>query len=184
MPARRKILVVDDEVIVRDLLKTVLERADYDVILAEDGLSGLEKATSERPDLVIVDGLLPRLHGFLACRAIKKLNPAPKVILLTGIYTKMTYKWEVKREYDADDLLTKPAKPADLLACIAKHLADLPPVERVDPLQPSASTDQSSAISRLLESDVNRPGDSTPPAGYSANWKRKVSPKERLVPSN
>jgi DNA-binding response OmpR family regulator len=183
MPARRKILVVDDEVIVRDLLKTVLERADYEVILAQDGLTGVEKATSERPDLVIADCLLPRLHGFLACRAIKRLNPAPKVILLTGIYTKMTYKWQVKHEYDADDLLIKPAKPADLLACIAKHLADLPLVDRVDPFQPSASTDHSFAISQLLESDVNRPRDSAPPAGYSASLKWKVSPKERLVPS-
>lgn len=104
------------------------------MILAEDGLSAVEKAASERPDLVITDGLLPKLHGFLACRAIKQLSPAPKVILLTGIYTKLTYKWEVKREYGADDLLTKPAKPADLLACVEKHLAGLPLVEDVDPL--------------------------------------------------
>ena len=120
---RRKILVVDDEVVIRELLTTVLERADYDVILAEDGLSAVEKATSEKPDLVITDGLLPKLHGFLACKAIKALIPAPKVILLTGIYTKLTYKWEVKAQYGADDLLTKPTRPADLLACVEKHLA-------------------------------------------------------------
>ncbi len=69
MHGRRKILVVDDEVVVRDLLTTVLERAGYEVILAEDGLSGVERAASDKPDLVVADGLLPRLHGFLACRA-------------------------------------------------------------------------------------------------------------------
>jgi DNA-binding response OmpR family regulator len=102
------------------------------VILAEDGLSGVEKATSEKPDLVITDGLLPKLHGFLACKAIKALHPAPKVILLTGIYTKMTYKWEVKAQYGADDLLTKPTRPADLLACVEKHLAHLPQLDRLE----------------------------------------------------
>ena len=127
---RRKILVVDDEVVIRELLTTVLERADYDVILAEDGLSAVEKATSEKPDLVITDGLLPKLHGFLACKAIKELHPAPKVILLTGIYTKLTYKWEVKAQYGADDLLTKTNRPADLLACVEKHLAHLPQLDR------------------------------------------------------
>ena len=116
---------------IRELLTTVLERANYDVILAEDGLSAVEKATSEKPDLVITDGLLPKLHGFLACKAIKALDSAPKVILLTGVYTKMTYKWEVKAQYGADDLLTKPTRPADLLACVEKHLAHLPQLDRL-----------------------------------------------------
>ena len=80
----------------------------------------------EKPDLVIIDGLLPKLHGFLACKAIKQLDHAPKVILLTAIYTKPTYKWEVMETYGADEVLTKPAKPADLLARIEKHLLTLP----------------------------------------------------------
>lgn len=174
MSGRRKILVIDDEPVIRDLLTKVLERANYDVIVAHDGLSGVEKAASEKPDLVITDGLLPKLHGFLACKAIKKMNPAAKVILLTGIYTKMTYKWEAQREYGADDLLTKPVNPADLLACVDKHLADLPPVANVEALQ-STSVDQSSPIRRLLASDLHRPSDAARPAGYSASWKPRVS---------
>lgn len=129
MAVRKKILVVDDEVMIRDLLTNVLERANYDVIIAEDGLSGVDKAASEKPDLVIIDGLLPKLHGFLACRAIKKLNPALRVILLTGIYTKPTYKWEAIDQYNADDVITKPTGPAELLACVEKHLAASPVVE-------------------------------------------------------
>lgn len=117
-----KILVAEDEPITRGLFKVVLETAGYEVILAEDGAAAVEKAASEHLDLVITDGLLPKLHGFLVCQAIKALDPAPKVIISTGIYTKMTYKWEVKNKYQADDLLIKPVSPADLLLCVAKHL--------------------------------------------------------------
>jgi DNA-binding response OmpR family regulator len=119
-PAR--ILVAEDEPITRGLFKLVLENAGYEVILVEDGAAAAEKAASEHPDLVITDGLLPKLHGFLVCQALKALNPAPKVIIATAMYTKMTYKWEVKNKYQADDLLIKPVSPADLLQCVEKHL--------------------------------------------------------------
>ena len=105
MQMQRKILVIDDDGVTRELLKSVLTNADYEVVLAADGLSGVETARSEKPDLVITDGLLPKLHGFLVCKAIKEFDSPPKVIILTGLYTKPTYKWTVKHEYGADDLL-------------------------------------------------------------------------------
>jgi len=117
-----KILVAEDEPITRGLFKAILENAGYEVILVEDGVAAVEKAASEHPDLVITDGLLPKLHGFLVCQEIKALDPAPKVIISTAIYTKMTYKWEVKNKYQADDLLIKPVSPADLIKCVEKHL--------------------------------------------------------------
>lgn len=124
MHVQRKILIIDDEPVTRALLRGVLEKAGYEVILAEDGLSGVEAARSERPDLVITDGLLPKMHGFLVCKAIKAFDSPPKVIILTGLYTKPTYKWSVKHDYGADDLQTKPITPADLLACVEKQLGD------------------------------------------------------------
>ena len=124
MKVRTKILVIDDEPVTRAVLRSVLEQAGYDVVLAEDGLSGVEAARSEKPDLVITDGLLPKMHGFLVCKAIKELDSPPKVIILTGLYTKPTYKWSVKHDYGADDLQTKPISPGDLLACVAKQLGD------------------------------------------------------------
>jgi len=172
MFGKRKILVAEDDAVTRELLRTILVRADYDVILAEDGLSAVEKAKTEQPDLVIIDGLLPKLHGFLACRAIKELNPAPKVILYTGIYTKPNYKWEAKHQHRADDLLAKPAKPADLLACVAKHLADLPDIDRFEPPEPLESVEKNpSTVSQLVSSTVNRLLDAPHDAGCSATWK-------------
>lgn len=123
---RRKILVADDSQIIREMLKLMLVKGGYEVIFAEDGESVVEMAASQKPDMVITDGLLPKLHGFMACKAIKSFETPPKVILLTGVYTKPTYRWEVKNNYGADDLLLKPVRAVDLIACIEKHLADLP----------------------------------------------------------
>ena len=123
---RRKILVADDSQIIREMLRMMLVKGGYEVIFAEDGESVVEMAASQKPDLVITDGLLPKLHGFLACKAIKEFETPPKVVLLTGVYTKPTYRWEVKKNYGADDLLLKPVRAVELLACIEKHLAELP----------------------------------------------------------
>lgn len=122
--APRKILVADDDPPLRKVLGKILTDAGYEVILAEDGQIAVEKATAHKPDLVITDGLMPRMHGFLACKSIKELQSPPKVIVLTAIYTKMNYKWEVKEKYGADDMLTKPFEVSELLACIERHLAD------------------------------------------------------------
>src|SRR5687767_7292743 len=115
MAAKRKILVVDDDMMLQEMFKIILEQADYEVIVASDGVSGVASCTYERPDLVIIDGLMPRMHGFLACKAIKKLEHAPKVIFLTGIYTRPQYRLEAKYGYNADEFLTKPMSRGDLL---------------------------------------------------------------------
>lgn len=133
---RGKILVIDDDPVIREMLKTVLTRQDYEVIVAEDGVSGIEMAAAEQPDLVITDGLLPKMHGFVVCKTIKQSEHPPKVIVLTGLYTKLTYKWQVKHEYDADELLTKPIQPCDLIACVEKHLSG---VQRRNPNEASTS---------------------------------------------
>ncbi|MEW6211859.1 MAG: response regulator [Acidobacteriota bacterium] len=125
----KRILIADDDRMTRKLLQAILNKAGYDVLIAEDGQAAVEIAASERPDLVLTDGLLPKLHGFLACKAIKEMDCPPKVIILTGVYTKPTYKWEAKKEYGADDVLLKPAKPDELIACIEKHLAAASEIE-------------------------------------------------------
>ena len=125
MHTQKKILVADDDRVMRELLGGILTKAGYDVIFAQDGLEAVNQASNEQPDLVLMDGLMPKMHGFLACKTIKQLAAPPKVILLTGIYTKPTYKWEAKREHLADELLSKPFDRESLLGSIAKLLSDL-----------------------------------------------------------
>lgn len=118
----KKILVADDDPPLRKVLGKILIDAGYDVVLAEDGQQAVEMAGSEKPDLVIADGLMPKLHGFLACKAIKELPSSPKVIMLTAVYTKKNYRWEAREQYRADDFMTKPFELSELLACVEKHL--------------------------------------------------------------
>lgn len=117
-----KILVADDDPAVLHLLWSVLSMAGYEVVLVEDGKSAVEITRSEKPDLVLTDGLLPKLHGFLVCKTIKSFPNPPKVLVLTGVYTRLTYGWEVKSEYGADDFLTKPFDIEELLSRIAEQL--------------------------------------------------------------
>ena len=178
MAAKRRILVVDDDAMLREMFTIILEQANYEVIVASDGVSGVAISKYEKPDLVILDGLMPKMHGFLACKAIKELEHPPKVILLTGVYTKPRYKVEAKYEYNADELLTKPIKPGDLVACVEKHLASLPQhrpelrsrlaTETLEPYKTTAFETQG----------LSRPAR---PAGYSATWKGTGSSKVEPV---
>jgi len=122
----KKILIADDDPPLRKVLGKILTEAGYDVVLAEDGESAVEKAASERPHLVIADALMPKMHGFVACKKIKQMESPPKVIMLTAVYTKRNYKWEAREQYGADDFMTKPFELAELLACIERHLANSP----------------------------------------------------------
>jgi CheY-like chemotaxis protein len=122
----KRILVADDDLPLRRVLGKILTAAGYEVVLVEDGKAAVEKAAEIKPDLVITDGLMPKMHGFLVCKALKEMQPAPKVIMLTAVYTKMNYRFEARERYGADDLLTKPFEVAILLQCIERHLSAVP----------------------------------------------------------
>ena len=71
MTEKKKILVVDDEKSMTNLLKKRIESASYDVSIASDGQEGLNKARLEMPDLIVADVMMPRLDGYHMCRLLK-----------------------------------------------------------------------------------------------------------------
>lgn len=85
---KKRILVVDDDPMILRLLNNLLTECGYEVLLAEDGESGLATARSEHPDLVVLDLLLPGIDGFQVCRALKAFEDTQdtRVIMLTGVY--------------------------------------------------------------------------------------------------
>ena len=120
---RKKILIVEDDRTTLYVLTAMLERAGYAVVVCEDGQTALALVKEQRPDLVLTDALIPRMHGFLLSKAIKALPDPPKVILLTAVYTNLKYRLGSNSDYEADDYLKKPIEEGELVSCIRKHLS-------------------------------------------------------------
>ncbi|MFC1848958.1 response regulator transcription factor [candidate division CSSED10-310 bacterium] len=107
----KKILVVDDQKRYRDEVTIALKSLQVKIILAEDGLDGLVKFRKEKPDIVIIDAMLPKLHGFQLCKTIKSsISKDKKVVIfiITGIFPKEDYESDVIAKYGADEFITKP----------------------------------------------------------------------------
>lgn len=110
-----KILVVDDEASIRQIVEARLNMAGFDVITAADGEEALEIFANQRPDLIVLDIMMPRMDGLQVCREIRKQDEVP-IIMLTA-------KGEIPDrinalEMGADDYLTKPFSPRELEARI------------------------------------------------------------------
>lgn len=82
-----KILVIDDEQGIRDLLDTLLRRKGYDVVLADSGRKGLELFRREHPDVIVLDLKMPEMDGLMVLRQIHSIEPGKPVIILTGAGT-------------------------------------------------------------------------------------------------
>ena len=82
-----KVLVIDDEQSIRDLLDRLLRRKGYDVIVAESGQKGLECFRRARPDVIVLDLKMPEMDGLTVLRQIRSLNRSQPVIVLTGSRT-------------------------------------------------------------------------------------------------
>ncbi|MFH1416575.1 MAG: response regulator [Elusimicrobiota bacterium] len=114
----KKILVVDDEENIVELITVNLESAGYIVISAFDGVSGLNKAFSEIPDLIILDIRMPGMDGFSACKNLKD-NPKTKeipVVFLSAATQKKDY--ENAKEADCDYYFPKPFDPVELVKIV------------------------------------------------------------------
>ncbi len=114
-----KILVVDDEVSIVDILKYNLEREGYRSLTAHDGYEALEVFEQERPDLVILDVMMPQLDGFQVCRKIREVSNVP-VIMLTARSEEMDTV--IGLEMGADDYVTKPFSMRELMARVRTSL--------------------------------------------------------------
>ncbi|MFT5353793.1 MAG: DNA-binding response OmpR family regulator [Polyangiales bacterium] len=129
-----KILVVDDESDIRKLLTRVLTQKGYEVIEAERGLEALEKVRDDTPDLILLDAMLPEVHGFDICRRIKgskKYGHIP-VIMVSAIYRGWRVAEDLKASYGVDAFLEKPFKISDVLNHVERALAGRTSTEEED----------------------------------------------------
>jgi DNA-binding response OmpR family regulator len=124
----KKILVVDDEPTLVATLRYNLEREGYQVVTAADGESGLSLARAERPDLIVLDLMLPGLDGLEVCRILRREMTAP-ILMLTAKTDEVDKV--VGLELGADDYVTKPFSMRELLARVRALLrrAETPRME-------------------------------------------------------
>jgi DNA-binding response OmpR family regulator len=111
---KKRILVVEDENQIAKLLKIELEYEGYEVIIANDGKSGLEAALTEKLELLLLDVMLPELNGIEVLRRLRKENSQVPVILLTA--RNMTMDKVMGLDQGANDYITKPFEIEELLA--------------------------------------------------------------------
>lgn len=108
-----RILVVDDEAPIAEILRFNLEREGYEVDVAFDGEEAVDKARRTLPNLVILDIMLPKLDGFSVCREIRTFSAVP-ILMLTAKEAEVDKVLGL--ELGADDYVTKPFSPRELLA--------------------------------------------------------------------
>lgn len=112
---KQRILVVDDEVPIQELIRFNLEQSGFEVEIASDGNEALEKFEANKPDLIVLDVMLPGKDGYDVCKAIRKTSNTP-IIMLTAKETEL--ERVLGLELGADDYITKPFSPLELVARI------------------------------------------------------------------
>ena len=109
-----RLLIIEDELAMRTALADVLEAEGYRVLTASDGASGLERAVQEKPDLLLLDLMMPKLDGFAVCKELRRLGHTEPILMLTA-------KGQIEDrvlglDVGADDYLVKPFSTDELLA--------------------------------------------------------------------
>jgi two-component system, OmpR family, KDP operon response regulator KdpE len=124
---QRKILIVDDEAGLRELVRINLEHEGYGVVQAENGLHGLETVREEHPDLVIMDVMMPEMDGWEACRKLREFSTVPVLMLTARVQSQ-----DIVTGLDsgADDYLLKPFNMDELMARVRALLRRVPSPNR------------------------------------------------------
>ena len=122
-----KILVVDDDPDILDAITMILESRGYEVVTARDGIEALANLKAEKPDLMILDLLMPKMDGFAVCKELQdprwsKYRDIP-ILILTSVReeaSRRRYELETGLERDVDDYVEKPMAPDILLGRVEK----------------------------------------------------------------
>lgn len=141
-----KILVVDDEQSIMNIIAYNLKKEGYKVVCAEDGEIALEVFRKEKPDLVILDVMMPKIDGYDVCKKIREKSPIP-IIMLTARADEVDKVLGL--EIGADDYVTKPFSNRELLARVKAHL------RRIDAIKESGKKENEKNTNKFGDLDID-----------------------------
>ncbi|MBR5702431.1 MAG: response regulator transcription factor [Oscillospiraceae bacterium] len=127
----KRVLVVDDEQNIVDILRFNLEREGYEVITAEDGIQGLAMARSSDPDLILLDVMMPEMDGFQVCRELRREDKLTPIIMLTAREEEADRVMGL--ELGADDYVSKPFSVRELMARVRTNIRRQTAMNEPDP---------------------------------------------------
>jgi len=148
----KKVLFIEDDTVVRENTAELLELAEYDVITAANGRSGLEVARQELPDIIVCDIMMPEMDGYGVLEALSQ-DPQTRHIPFIFLSAKTEHK-DIRRGMDlgADDYLTKPFEEEELMSAIESRLAKVAILSKLQENgQPDASEETQQKINSLQE---------------------------------
>ncbi|MFO0569990.1 MAG: response regulator [Polyangiaceae bacterium] len=151
VPGVKTVLIIDDEADIRKMLKRLLTSHGYRVIEADRGLMALRLVKEQAPDLIILDAMLPEVHGFDIARRIKgsaRYGHIP-IIMISAVYRGWRYAEDLKQSCGVDFYLEKPFRIADVLRAVEVALSHGPPPNEV------ARDGSSQEAERCLEAGVH-----------------------------
>lgn len=135
---KKRVLIVEDEKNIVDILNFNLTRESYETLEAYDGEAGLKLALEENPDLILLDLMLPKMNGFDVCRAIRDQNRSTPIIMLTA-REEETDK-VLGLELGADDYITKPFSMRELLARVKANIRRTEMLTSTAPQNPTSTS--------------------------------------------
>ena len=120
--SKKKILVVDDSKTALFMVTTILKREPYDLVTAHDGQQAVETAVAERPDLILMDVVMPRKTGFEACRELKQREDTKSIPVILVTTRGEGENVEAGFQSGCNDYVTKPINAQELLTKVRDHM--------------------------------------------------------------
>ena len=123
---RLRVLVAEDERKTREFLVSLLDRAGCDTAVANAGFEAVKVVQERRPHILLLDGLLPEMHGFEVARFVRGIDGAyhPRIVLVTAVYKHTRYRSEARLKYGVDQYLVKPVTREQIANVIFGEVVD------------------------------------------------------------
>jgi DNA-binding response OmpR family regulator len=117
------VVIVEDDKVTQKILENALAQRNLEILIAEDGMKGLDLIQTRKPDIALVDMLIPKLHGVDLCKRIRQNSMLKdiKIILMSAVYQFSTFRMEIE-DAEADFFINKPLDVSKLLQLVEEIL--------------------------------------------------------------